>query len=84
MILEAKPISFQYRSTVGQWSDSEYQRKKIHYGFNAEEFPISDLVSMKENNYLGLDYLEIIPFLVFAIQELHAQLQQQNTSADAS
>jgi hypothetical protein len=77
MILEAKPISFEYRSAIiGQWSESEYQRRKFHYGFNAEEFPISDLVSVKNNGYLGLDYLELTPFLVRAIQELDEKIQE--------
>jgi len=76
LILEAKPISFEYKSLIGNWSDSEYQRKKIHYGFNAEDFPISDLVNQKENGFLGLDYLEIIPFLVRPIQELVEELDK--------
>jgi len=81
IILEAKPISFQYRTAlIEQWSESEYQRKKVHYGFDAEEFPLSDLVSQKDNGFLGLDYLEIVPFLVRAIQELYAELQDLKKS----
>jgi len=76
LMLEAKPISFEYRAAlIGEWGESRHHRKKIHYGFAAEEFPISDLVSVKDNGFLGLDYLEIIPFLVRAIQELHAEIE---------
>jgi hypothetical protein len=76
LILEAQPISFRYDGNlIGKWSESEYQRKKVHYGFNADNFPLSDLVTTKENGFLGLDYLEIIPFLVRAIQELHVEIE---------
>lgn len=76
-ILEAKPVSFEYRSAIGQWGTSEYERKKVHYGFEADKFPLTDLVSTKENGYLGLDYLEITPFLVRAIQESHSYFQSE-------
>ena len=82
-ILEAKPISFEYNNNlIGKWSESDYHRRKNHYGFLADNFPISDLVSQKDNGFLGLDYLEIIPFLVRAIQELHIQLEQLKTKED--
>lgn len=77
LILATKPISFEYKkNSIGNWSASEYQRKKVHYGFNAETFPITDLVSQKDNGFLGLDYVEIIPFLVRAIQELHVEVEK--------
>jgi len=77
MILEANPISFEYNpALIGKWSESDYQRKKIHYGFAADTFPISDLVGLKDNGFLGLDHLEIIPFLVKAIQELQTQIDE--------
>ncbi|MEG4419396.1 tail fiber domain-containing protein [Microcoleus sp. LAD1_D5] len=77
LILAAKPISFEYSPTlIGKWSESDYHRKKVHYGFAAEEFPITDLVSVKDNGFLGLDYLEIIPFLVRALQELHLEVTE--------
>jgi len=74
ILMEAKPISFEYSNLIGQWGESEYTRRKIHYGFKAEDFPLQDLVGIKENGYLGLDYLEIVPFLVRAIQELQDQI----------
>jgi len=78
-IIEAKPVSFEYRpSTIGGWGESEYQRKKVHYGFLAGEFPLNDLVSVKPNGWLGLDYIEIIPFLVRAIQELASTVEGLN------
>jgi hypothetical protein len=78
--LGAEPISFEYKpSLIGKWSESEYQRKKVHYGFNADTFPIKDLVSQKDNGFLGLDHVEIIPFLVCAIQGLHEELEKLKT-----
>jgi hypothetical protein len=74
LLVQAKPVSFEYRPSIGQWSESRYQRKKLHYGFLADEFPIEDLVSLKDNGFLGIDYLEIIPFLVRALQEENAQV----------
>lgn len=76
LILESKPISFQYKKIIRASNDffgNKFQRHKIHYGFLANDFPLQDLV-FEKNGYLGLDYVEIIPFLVKAIQELHAEV----------
>lgn len=82
-ITQAKPVSFEYRpSTIGGWGESDYQRKKVHYGFLAEEFPLKDLVSVKPNGWLGLDYIEIIPFLVRAIQELASTVESLNSEME--
>jgi hypothetical protein len=77
IILEMKPVSFEYNSLIGsKWGASKYTREKIHYGFIADIFPLSDLVSEQpESGYLGLDYMEIIPFLVRSIQELHSEVE---------
>lgn len=79
-ILESKPVSFQYNKIIRDNKDyfgDKFQKEKIHYGFLANEFPLQDLVSPKINGFLGLDYVEIIPFLVRAIQELHAELHAE-------
>jgi hypothetical protein len=77
LILEMKPVSFEYNSLIGsKWGASRYVREKIHYGFVADIFPLSDLVSeQQDSGYLGLDYMEIIPFLVRSIQELHSEIE---------
>ncbi len=77
LILEMKPVSFEYNSLIGsKWGASKYVREKIHYGFVADIFPLSDLVSeQQDSGYLGLDYMEIIPFLVRSIQELHSEVE---------
>jgi hypothetical protein len=76
LLLECKPVSFRYNRTIREKKDfyaNSYQRDKIHYGFLANDFPLQDLV-WETNGSLGIDYLEIIPFLCRAIQELHAEL----------
>ena len=80
LILEAKPVSFEYNNKLRkEYFGNNYQREKVHYGFLADDFPLQDLVteSVTEkdgNNYLGVDYVGVIPFLVRAIQELQAQI----------
>ena len=77
LILEMKPVSFEYNSLLSsKWGASKYTREKIHYGFIADTFPLSDLVSEQpETGYLGLDYMERIPFLVRSIQELSSEIE---------
>ncbi len=75
-VLECRPVSFRYNKVIRGKDDyfgDKFQKDKIHYGFLADEFPLQDLVSLK-NGYLGLDYIEVIPFLCRAVQELHEQL----------
>lgn len=75
-ILACEPVSFQYNDRLGnEYFADTFQRKKIHYGFLAEEFPLQDLVVEKPNGYLGLDYLEVIPFLCKAIKEQQEQIR---------
>ncbi|MEG3955249.1 tail fiber domain-containing protein [Microcoleus sp. herbarium2] len=76
-ILACQPVSFQYNSLLSkEHFGDRFQREKIHYGFLATDFPLQDLVSEKSNGYLGLDYLEIVPFLCRAMQEQQAQINR--------
>jgi hypothetical protein len=45
------------------------------YGFIAKDFPLQDLV-WETDGYLGIDYIEIIPFLCRAIQEIQEQINE--------
>jgi hypothetical protein len=75
LILSCEPVSFQYNSLLSkEHFGDKFQREKIHYGFLADDFPLQDLVAEKPNGYLGLDYLEVIPFLCKAIQEQQQQI----------
>jgi hypothetical protein len=76
-IVESKPISFQYNSLLRkEYFGNRFQREKVHYGFLADnDFPLQDLVTERDG-HLGLDYIEIIPFLCRAIQEQQAQIQE--------
>ena len=84
VLMDAMPVGFRYTAEIRKqelFGDLQ-TRCKRHYGFMAQDFPITDLVFEKEGDK-GIDYLEVIPFLVRAIQELQEQineLKQQNTS----
>lgn len=84
VLMASTPLAFRYTAEIrkqGLFGDLQ-TRCKRHYGFMAQDFPIPDLVFEKEGD-MGIDYIEIIPFLVRAIQELQEQineLKQQNTS----
>jgi hypothetical protein len=85
LLLECQPISFRYNRKIREKKDffgSSYQRNKVHYGFLANDIPLQDLVIEKDNGYLGLDYLEIIPFLVRALQELHEEIVTLKEAAE--
>jgi hypothetical protein len=73
LVLECRPVRFEYKSQIAnsEMFGDRHSRLKCRYGFVAQDFPITDLVSQKSNGFLGIDYLELIPFLVRSIQELH-------------
>jgi hypothetical protein len=77
LIDECNPVRFKYNSEIkkSELYGSKKERDKFHYGFVAQDFPIGDLVYEKENGYLGIDYIETIPFLVGAIQELSEKIR---------
>jgi hypothetical protein len=84
LILETQPVSFSYTAVLQQEHFADkFQRKKTHYGFLADDFPLQDLVSEKSNGFLGVDYLEIIPFLCRAIQEQQEQLHNLQNQIDS-
>jgi hypothetical protein len=79
LILDCKPVSFRYNKFIRNKKDffgDSFQRDKVHYGFLANDFPLQDLVAEKNNGYLGLNYIEIIPFLVRAMQEQQEQITE--------
>jgi hypothetical protein len=78
ILLECKPVSFRYNRTIREKRDffgNPFQREKIHYGFLANDFPLQDLV-WETDGHLGIDYLEVIPFLCRAIQEQQSQIDE--------
>lgn len=75
VLLSAMPVGFRYTAEIrkrGLFGDLQ-DRCKRHYGFMAQDFPITDLVVEKDGD-MGIDYVEIIPFLVRAIQEQQEQI----------
>lgn len=57
---------------------SEADAKERHFGVSAQElqeiFP--DLVKEGQDGYLGVNYVELVPILIQAIQELKAEVEQ--------
>ena len=66
---------------------SEADAKERHFGVSAQElqeiFP--DLVKEGQDGYLGVNYVELVPILIQAIQELKAEVEElRNPSGDGS
>jgi hypothetical protein len=70
-IMKLRPTQFELKSD---------QIKKIHYGFIAQEFEeffpelIESKVDKKIANLKGINYLEIIPLLVYQIQKMQTEI----------
>jgi len=86
VILECLPVSFTYNQIIRKQENllgNKFQREKTHYGVVANDFPLQDLV-WETDGYLGIDYLEIIPFLCRAIQEQNQQIEELKKFISAS
>jgi hypothetical protein len=77
IVLKCQPVHFEFKAEkIGENTfGSKHFREKRHYGFIAQDFPLFDLVFQGSNKYLGIDYIEIIPFLVRALQEQQEQIK---------
>lgn len=55
---------------------SDIDRERVHYGFIAQELQklYPELVMEDEDGYLSINYVELIPLLVQAVQELSAEV----------
>ena len=61
---------------------SDY-RNRIHYGLIAQELQeiIPDIVYEGVDGYLSVNYIEIIPFLIKAIQDLKSEINEMKASS---
>jgi hypothetical protein len=71
--------------TVGYYSDDSGILKKEHYGLSGQEIMeiYPNLVSINQDGYLSINYVEMIPLLIQSIQELKAELDKTNAQLDA-
>lgn len=62
---------------------SDIDTKRLHYGFIAQELQkfYPELVLEDEDGYLSINYIEIIPLLVQAIQELSTEVDNLKGSS---
>lgn len=61
-----------------------FNDKQTHAGFKAQEFEklFPDLTSTDENGLLSINYVELIPFLVSAIQEQNAIIEELKSKVE--
>ena len=73
-LTKLNPVAFQYRSGT---DCKVHETHSDHFGFIAQEVSevIPELVYENEAKHLGLDYLELIPLLVKAVQQLNEKLE---------
>jgi hypothetical protein len=64
--------------------ENRFQREKTHYWFIANDFPLQDLVWQSNDGYLGINCVEIVPFLCRAIQEQQQQIEDLKKNLLAS
>lgn len=77
LISELNPVQFRYTAEIrktGLFGDLQI-RCQPHYGFLAQELPTKNLLLTKSSGELGVNYIEIIPLLVAAIQEQQEQIE---------
>ena len=70
--------------TVGYYSDDSGILEKVHYGLSGQEIMeiYPDLVSINQDGYLSVNYVEMVPLLIHSIQELKAELDKTNAQLD--
>lgn len=68
------PIPDTLRAT--SQTENTSKAKEIHYGLSAQELQAiyPDLVREGQDGYLGVNYIELVPVLIRAIQELKGEL----------
>ena len=74
---ESLPKLQQLRPVAFQWKDAPEDTRPT-VGFIAQEFErqFPEMVDRDKENYLGIRYVELVPVLVKAIQELGARVEQ--------
>lgn len=78
-LLQLKPSAY-------DWQNPEVRGQGKSYGLIAQELAeiYPELVRERPDGYLGIDYYELIPFLIKAIQEQQLQIQQLQSQKTAA
>ncbi len=73
-VMKLRPVSYNLRETLE--SDG---KTKLHYGFIAQEVKkvLPSLVVSGETGMMGMNYMEIIPLLTKAMQDINAKNEEQ-------
>ena len=79
-VLKLRPVSYYLNDTL----ESD-KRKKLHFGFIAQEVQkiLPNLVVSNTKGMLGMNYMEIIPILTQSIQEQQKMIDSQKKSTEA-
>ena len=88
-IQELQPVQFTWNpiedfhvsdttSTKKTYMSEDLDYKRLHYGFLAQEVQklYPELVQEDGDGYLSINYIELIPILVQAVQELRVELEE--------
>ena len=69
---------------MAYYSDDSGILEKVHYGLSGQEIKeiYPDLVSINQDGYLSVNYVEMVPLLIHSIQELKAELDKTNAQLD--
>ena len=86
-IMQLKPISFYYNQDDRIFNSAEPESpavKQMHYGFNAQELQevLPNVVYMGQDSILSINYIELIPLLVQAVQELSEEVAELKANKD--
>ena len=93
-IQELRPVQFTWNpiedfhitdttSTRKTYLSEDLDYKRLHYGFLAQEVQklYPELVQEDGDGYLSINYIELIPILVQAVQELSAEVRELHEAA---
>lgn len=67
-----------YAEAEGEWHDKLVEDGKDQFGFLAQELMlvIPELVSLNDNGYYGVNYIDLIPIIVEAMKDQQAQIDE--------
>ena len=67
-----------YSEAEGEWHDKLVEDGKDQFGFLAQELMLvmPELVSLNDNGYYGVNYIDLIPILVEAMKDQQAQIDE--------
>ena len=88
-IMQLKPVSFYYNLDDNLFNPEDTKSpaaSQMHYGFMAQELKevLPDIVYEGQDSILSINYIELIPLLVQAVQELSSKVEELQKSEVAN